>query len=469
MSRRSPADPAPAARPFQALVAADDARHALWGAVSPVGHERVPCGDLVGRVLAADIIVPENVPPRPRAAMDGFALRAGDAKPGVGLEVIGVSEPGASCAVRVGTGQAVRIATGGYLPGGADAVVPVERVNPEALAANCRQVYPLPVREKHSGADSDGVVGIHVGANVVVPGADQEKGQLMLGVGHVLRPIDVAAIAGAGFLDADVWRKPRVGVFSSGNEICEAGGDKGPDQIWDTNQTLLRELANSSGGDAHRLGIIPDVPGALQTRFSALIGGAHDGAADGEAVADAHACGPWDVLMVTGGSSVGVKDYTARAFATFGPPLFHGVAIRPGKPTLATVATGPNGDKTLLVGLPGFPTSAASVFMTVIRPALLKMAGLSPAKSDAVAFDAWWPRRQVVVLDADYHKPTSREDWVRVRLTGDTDGRGLPMVKATRGGPANTSNLIEADGFLRVPAGEEGLLAGEPTALLYFT
>jgi molybdopterin molybdotransferase len=408
-------------RPDLKLLPAADARRIL-SETRAVGTERVPLGDAAGRVLAAPFTAPDDLPAERRAVMDGYAVRAAGldgAQPEApkSLTVVGAVPMGDVFAGRVGPGQAVTIATGGFVPEGADAVVMVE----------------------HTRTAGKGAVvvsrSIAAGANVVQPGEDLARGEGALPACRRLRPADLALLATFGATTVEVHRQPRVALLSTGNELCAADVSPRPGQVRDSNQIALAAQVAAAGCLPTLGGIVPDDVAALRDAIRGLLAAHH-------------------AVILSGGSSVGTKDLCADALADLPVPgvLFHGIDIRPGKPTLFARA----GNRPV-VGLPGFPTSSLVVFDAFIRPMLWRLGG-------EVDRDPW-PARRAARLGAAHKSMAGREDYLRVRLvTRDGELWAEPLP----GGSATLSNVVRADALVRVEADRLQIDAGEPVeALLY--
>jgi molybdopterin molybdotransferase len=324
---------------------------------------------------------------------------------------------GAVFAGRVGPGQAVAIATGGFVPEGADSVVMVEHTHTigDGAVAVTRSIAP--------------------GANVVQPGEDLARGEAVLPAGRRLRAADLALVATFGLTTLEVHRQPRVALLSTGNELCAADATPAPGQVRDTNQIALAAQVAAAGCLPTLGGIIPDDVAALRDAIRGLLAAHH-------------------AVILSGGSSIGTKDLCADAVADLPAPgvLFHGIDIRPGKPTLFARA----GNRPV-VGLPGFPTSSLVVFDAFIRPMLWRLGGEVDRES--------WPCRRAARLGAAHKSVSGREDYLRVRLVsrdGELWADPLP------GGSSTLSNVVRADALVRVEADRLDIAAGEPVeALLY--
>lgn len=397
------------------LIPAAEARRLLAEAVAPLAErERVPLAAAAGRVLAEPLVASEDVPAFPRSAMDGYAVRAADvagaseAAPRrlalAGSIAIGEPPRGA-----LGPGQAVAIPTGGAIPEAADAVVMIEHTRAEEAGriAIGRAVAP--------------------GANIVRRGEDVRRGAQLLSAGRRLRPADVGLLAGFGVAAVPVYARARVAVLSSGSELIPPDAPATPPgKIRDSNQYVLGAQATAAGCAVTQVGIVDDDPESLESALRDLAAKHH-------------------VVVLSGGSSVGGRDFVGDVFARLGPPgiLFHGIAIRPGRPTAVARA-----GTTLLCGLPGIPASALIVFEMFVRPALARLVGeTEPA-----------PWRLVRArLGAALASARGREDYVRVRLA---QRQGAPWADPLPSSSQVFSTLSEADGLLVIGEDQEALAAG---------
>lgn len=386
------------------MLSIDEARAAILAAVPAPVAEEVALADAHGRVLAEDVAAAHDVPPFANSAMDGFAVR------GCGPEfaVVGESRAGAPFAGSLADGEAVRISTGAALPAGGEAVVPVER---SAL----RGVAP-PESERLSTTGP-----IEPGDHVREAGEDLRAGAVVLPAGTRLSPAALGLAAGAGRAALRVARRPRVTIVATGDELVDPGEPLGPGQIHDSNALALAALVAEAGA----------------TVVSSLRAG-DDRAATVAALRDALVGA--DLVLVSGGVSVGPHDHVKPALAELGvQERFWRVALRPGKPTWF----GTRGE-TLVIGLPGNPVSALVTFVLFARPALDALQGAPPA-----------PRRRVP-LAHPVARRAERDEAVRVHL--DAEGR------ASATGPQGShvlSSMLGADGLAIVPRGEGELAAGD--------
>jgi molybdopterin molybdotransferase len=404
---------------------------ALYPRFSPVGAEEVDLDDGLGRVLAVPVSAPEAAPGFNRATMDGYALRARDTfGASVGapqyLEIKGEVPMGAAPVRPVLPGETLRVPTGAMLPEGADAVVMVEYTaeHPDQTLEVRRAVAP--------------------GENLLTPGEDVPAGKLLFEAGARLRPQDLGLLAALGITHLKAYRRPRVAILSSGDEIVPVERKTGPGQVRDANAHLTAAQVREGGGLPLLLGIIPDDFSALRAALAA-------------AISDA------DLILISGGSSVGARDLTLAAIRDLpaSEVLAHGVAIRPGKPTiLAAVGfwsfLSESGAKPLL-GLPGHPASAAVVMEVLGRPLLAHLGGLQAAPP--------WGRTVTAALSRNLAGASGREDYVRVRLR--REGETL-WAEPVLGPSGLLSPLVNSDGLVMIPLGVEGLLKGEPVEVRLF-
>ncbi|MBE3589612.1 MAG: molybdopterin molybdotransferase MoeA [Firmicutes bacterium] len=371
--------------------------------------EDVPLEEALGRVLACDIAAPEDMPPFPRAHMDGFAVRAADcagasAERPVRLRLAPAVAMGRA-AGELAPGTAAPIATGGMLPAGADAVVPVE----EAEAAGDAVAIFAPVAP---------------GQHVTPAGADARAGERLLPSGRRLRPYDIAALAAVGRLRVPVRRRPRLLILPTGDELVPAERAPAPGQIREFNSWGLAAAARRDGAEARVQAAVPDDADAL-------------------AAALAEAAREHEAVAVIGGSSVGARDWTAAAVRRLPGPgvLVHGVAMRPGRPTLVALVHADGRRPRPVFGLPGHPVSCLVVYDTLVRPALRRLLGAAGGPPPSVR--------------ARLARPLSNgalEFVARVELR--PTGEGGPVAWEAwpvPGDSAILTSLARADGILRLP------------------
>jgi molybdopterin molybdotransferase len=406
------------------LIPADEARRILMD-VPPVRVENATIDHAAGRVLAVALVAPHDLPPARLSGMDGYAVRANDvagASPQgqTVLRVIGQVPAGSTFGSTLGPGEAVSIATGGIVPDGADAVVMVEFATPVGAPGD----YAQP------GGQVQISKPVSPGANMVQAGEDLRAGVEVLPIGRRLRAGDLAALVACGVVDVPVFRRPRIAVLATGSEICAAHETPRPGQVRDSNQYVLAAEIESAGALAVPSGIVADDADLLRTTVLRLVA-ENDG------------------LVLSGGSSVGPRDLTGRVLQALDPPgvLFHGIDIRPGKPTVFARA----GEKPV-VGMPGYPTSSMVVFEAFVRPMLARLGGENVADT--------WPAGVRARLSRPYSKPVSREDYLRVRLSNRGNRDGEIWADVLSGGSAAISNVIFSDGLAQIPAGVGALDEG---------
>ncbi|MCG0278568.1 MAG: molybdopterin molybdotransferase MoeA [Thermanaeromonas sp.] len=376
----------------------------------------------LGRELVEDIVAQENVPGFTRSTVDGFAVRSGDtfgASEGAPalLRVIGEVPMGARAELALNPGEAAAVSTGGMLPQGADAVVMLEHT--ETLPGGWINVLK-PVAPKE---------------NVMAEGEDVRKGRTVLKAGRRLRPQDLGVLAALGQREVKVWEPWRVGILATGNEIVPVDARPGPGQVRDINSYTLWGLIRSCGAEPKLYGIVPDDLACLREKLS-------------EALEENQ------VVLLSGGSSVGTRDLTLDLLHHWAQDgvLFHGVSIRPGKPTLAAIVN----DK-IVFGLPGHPVSSMISFELFVGPLLKYGCYRDPEEEPAVE----------ATLVRSLSSDAGREDYVRVRLERGEDG-GLVAVPLP-GKSGLISTMVQADGFIRIPLEKAGLEAGSRVKVKLFT
>ena len=388
-----------------------------------VGLERVEVESALQRVLGEDVVAGEDLPPFPRATMDGFAVKAeatfgaSESLPAL-LSVAGAVEMGSQPCFSVGAGQAAEIPTGGFLPSGTDAVVMVEYTN--RLEDGTVEVT-RPVTS---------------GENVLSRGEDVSEGVRLIERGWRLRPQDIGMLAGLGRTHVQVFCRPRVVVASTGNEIVPITETPSPGQIRDINSYSVSALVRGTGAASVLLGVVPDEASLLR---DALLRGIDEG----------------DVLVVSGGSSVGERDLMVSVVGSLPDTeiLVHGVAVSPGKPTLLARVKGK-----ALFGLPGHPVSALLVARVFLLPFLTFIGGgdLKPGLSE---------RRVEARLGTSVPSVQGREEHVRVRLE-ERDGEWIAWP--VFGKSSMLSTMVRSDGLLRIPIHAEGIAEGERVEVILF-
>ncbi|HZS34882.1 MAG TPA: gephyrin-like molybdotransferase Glp [Methylomirabilota bacterium] len=335
------------------MIAVADARARILAQVErATAPETRPLRSALGRVLACDVRAPFDVPPADNSAVDGYAVRAADLRPGgsARFRVVGDLPAGGVFAGAIARGEALRIMTGAPMPPGADTVVPKE------LAVEAPGEVELRA--------------VDAGANVRARGEDVRAGEVVLRAGAVLRPQDLGLLASLGFPETRVHRPPRVALLSTGDEVVEPGRPRRPGQIYDANRFSLAAMTEAAGAEALDLGIVPDVEDLLRARL-------------------ADAAGQADVVLTSGGVSVGDYDLVKRVLAQLGGIEFWQVAMQPGRP----LAVGRIGAAQFF-GLPGNPVASMLCFHLFVRPTLWKLGGRSRLDPECLTARAVEPMRK---------------------------------------------------------------------------
>ena len=384
-----------------------------------VNSEALPLAYSLGRILAKDVTADLDIPGFDRSTMDGYALRgaatfgASESNPGY-LNVVGSVAMGEQPDARVGPGEAVRIATGGMLPAGADAVMMVEHT--EALDDKTIEVYKS----------------VAPGQHVVMKGEDMASGDTLLVRGQPVRPQEAGLLAALGHETVRVFAKPRIGIISTGDEVVPIDTVPGPAQIRDVNSTTLAAMTVAAGGQPRAYGIVQDSEALLK-------------ATCGQALAEN------DMVLISGGSSVGMRDFTIDAFNAQQDAeiLVHGVSISPGKPTILARS----GNKPMW-GFPGHVTSAMVVFRVLVQPFIEHLGGLDERYRRIYKI----PCR----LARNLSSAQGRVDFVRVRLVYNN---GHLWAEPLLGKSGLIHTMVKADGLVRIAAHFEGLDKGDEVAV----
>jgi molybdopterin molybdotransferase len=382
----------------------------------PLASEKVGIEDSLHRILSEDISSSINLPEFRRSTMDGFALKAKDTygasekNPAI-IRLIGEISMGKVSNVEIDEGEAIKVATGGMVPNGADAVQMVE-------FTECVDSDTLHIFKTLSPLE-----------NVIQVGEDVKEGETVLHKGHLIRPQDIGLMAGIGKTDVRVYLRPRVGIISSGDEIIPIDHIPAPGEIRDINRYTVVTMVKEAGGIPSFLGIAKDLFNDLKEKIDL---GLRES----------------DMVVITGGSSVGTLDLTREVLQSLPGTeiLAHGISIRPGKPTLLADIQGKP-----FLGLPGHPVSAIVIFHFFGKPLLKILSGLSR--------EAIWHQIKVKAK-ASRNIPSvpGREDYVRVKLE-ERDGRlwAHPIF----GKSGAIAHLVHANGLIRIGMNEEGLEEGE--------
>ncbi|MBO3803229.1 MAG: molybdenum cofactor biosynthesis protein [Candidatus Brockarchaeota archaeon] len=401
-------------KPFGALMQYDEALALMLGNTKPIERrEAVSIEESYSRVLAEDVVAGMDVPPFDRAAMDGYAVMAKDTY-GAGnlapvrLKIAGTVYAGEEPKEKVREGTCVRIATGAKMPIGADAVV---------MAESAEQV---------GGDEVDVFKPVYPGANVSPAGEDISKGQRVLGSGETLTPSKVGVLAALGIRRVAVYEKPRVAIVPTGAEVADVGEALGGGKVYDINSYTIGSVTEENGCVPVRFKVVPDSAGELKAAISKALDN--------------------DLVVLSGGSSVGERDLLFGALSELGTVLFHGVQVKPGKPTVCAKVR-----EKLVVGMPGYPTSCLSNCYLFLVPVLRKLARLGERKQMAVKARA--SKRIVSTL--------GRMQFLTVKLEG---GLAVPVYKES----SAITSMSQAHGYIRIPANVETIEKGEEVEVYLF-
>ena len=408
---------------FFKVVTPHEARRVLLQ-MGPVTTERIPTVRARARVLAEDLHSAVDLPHFHRAAMDGYAVKAKDtfgasqSLPAY-LKLSGIVEMGKEATRPLATCEAIRISTGGMMPPESDAVVMVEY---------CDEVEA-------------GLVEIHRGVspwqNVIQIGDDIKSGELVFHRGRRLRAHDLGALTGIGISSVPVYKRPRIALISTGDEIVDADTNPLPGQVRNINQHSLAGLIEECGGELKDWGVVRDDRDQMTQAI-------------GEAI-------EWsDLVLLSGGSSMGAKDIALETILSFADSefIFHGISISPGKPTIFAKACGKP-----ILGLPGYPVSALVIFDLFAAPLMRRLAGEEPAAIDQFA------RTVRATLKTNISSQVGREDYVRVTLERGSQG-WLATPLPSKSGAIFT--LVKADGMVRIDLNQDGLERGEEVEVILF-
>ena len=392
--------------------------------VNPVGTEEIPTVRARARVLADELRSAVDLPHFHRAAMDGYAVIAKDtfgasqSLPAY-LKLAGVVEMGKEAAQPLTPGTAMRISTGGMMPPHADSVVMVE----------------------YTDETDAGLVEIHRGVspwqNVIQIGDDIKKGELVFPRGRRLRAHDLGALTGVGIASIPVFKKPRIALISTGDEIVDVESEPRPGQVRNINQHSLAGLIEECGGELKDWGVVRDDRTALRDAIAGAL--------------------EWsDLVLLSGGSSMGAKDIALETILSFPDAqfVFHGISIAPGKPTIFAKACGKP-----VLGLPGYPVSALVIFDLFAAPLIRRLGGENLDVLEKFS------RSVRAVLKTNVASQIGREDYVRVVLERSPAGL-LAAPLPSKSGAIFT--LVKADGMVRVDMNQDGLEQGEEVEVILF-
>ncbi len=390
------------------LLSVEEAKRIVRDQVRPLEVVEVPFDRAQGLVLAEDVRAAEPMPPFPASAKDGFAVVADDTTEW--RRIVGEQFAGYQADLRVEPGTAVRVTTGAPIPPGADAVIMVEFSEVrDGFVRFRRRVEP--------------------GADIRPPGQDIAQGQRVVAAGTVLGPAEIGLLATVGATAVRVYRRPRVGVMSTGNELVQPDEQPGPGQIRDANRFSLMAAVRNAGAEAFDMGLAPDTLEALEAFVR-------------------EGLEKYDVIVTSGGVSMGELDLVKPLLERLGTVHFGRVSVKPGKPVTFATALGKH-----VFAMPGFPVSSLVAFEVFARPALLLMAG--------------WPAERVerprvpAVLDHDVHHTAARTEYQRavVRFNRD-DGRFHATTTGFQGS-GRLLSMVGANALLELPEGRDHFRAGD--------
>jgi len=444
-------------RPFTHTMPFPEALSLALQATIPISRtEHVALGAADGRVVSHDVVSPLDVPPFDRSAMDGYAVQSADLRSASAAAPVALT-----CVARIFTGEVsigelrsgecIQIATGAPMPNGADAVVMVEETSTAGAGV------PEPAGGLAEAARVFFSVAAKAGQNIGRRAADIAVGTSVVTRGQVLTPSRIGALAATGHRTVEVFAKPTVAIVSTGNEVVQPGLPLPPGHIYDINRFTLESVARRHGGAPLALASPGDSLDELMRVLDAAM--AHD------------------LIVFSGGSSVGDRDLVRDVIAERGEMLFHGIAVKPGKPTAFAVMTSgvvspSNGQRelprdtvetpvasseakrlprSLFIGMPGNPTSCLSNAYILMVPVLRKLAGLPP----------WEPHTVTVPLARRIISASDRHQFYTVRLV---NGQAEPAFK----GSGDITSMANADGYMEIPATTESIGAGTLVTVTLF-
>jgi len=404
-------------RPFGALLPFQEAKQIVEANIHPVMRiETVNIDSASGRVLAEDIVATLSIPPFDRAAMDGYAVKAkdtfgaGQRNPKV-LEIVGEVHAGETPEVRVGVRQCIQIATGALMPKGADAVVMVEDTElEEGRVKVFKSVYPR--------------------ANVSQKGEDIKEGEPVLKGGSNLDAGKIGVLASQGITRVKVYERPRVAILPSGEEVAPLGKKLKPGQVYDINSHTIASVVEANGGIPIRFGVVGDKAEDIKKTIA-------------EALKS-------DLLVISGGSSVGERDLLVSVIQDMGEVLFHGIQVKPGKPTIFAILP-VEGQGKPLMGMPGYPTSCLINTYLFLLPALRKMAHLPPRTGQTV--QAKLARR--------VPGSVGRRQFLTVKIENN---EVTPVFKES----GAITSIAQADGYIEIAENIDLLEKGEKVSVTLF-
>jgi molybdenum cofactor synthesis domain-containing protein len=399
--------------PLKQLISCDEALKRIQESIMPIERtETISIENALGRVLTEDLVANMSVPPFDRAAMDGYAVKAKDtygaskSKPRT-LILVQTLHAGESSTKTLGSGECIQVATGSQIPKGADAVVMVEIT--ERNDSSVSILEPVRLEE-----------------NISPKGEDIEKGQVILKGGEPLSPAKVGVLAALGKKEVGVYAKPRVAIVPTGTEIKEVGSVLGEGQVYDVNSYTLTVVVDKNGAIPARIRAVPDEVEELRRVIKKLV--------------------DFDMIVFSGGSSVGERDLLSEVIQGLGEVIFHGIQIKPGKPTLFALM-----DEKPVFGMPGYPTSCLNNAYLLLVPAIRHMARLPPRIERTVRV----PLAERLVSSSD------RTQFVTVRVGS---GQAYPVFKHS----GAITSMSEADGYIILPTSANVIEKGQEVTVFLF-
>jgi molybdenum cofactor synthesis domain-containing protein len=399
--------------PFKKLISFEEALERIHESIMPIERtETVSIENALERVLTENVVANISVPPFSRAAMDGYAVKAEDthgassSKPKT-LKLVQTLHAGESSTRTLGLGECIQVATGSPIPKGTDAVVMVELTEKSDGSANILKP-------------------VHTGENISPEGEDIEKGQVILKRGEQLSPAKIGVLAALGRKDVRVYAKPRVAIVPTGTEIKDIGSVLEEGQVYDVNSYTLTLVVNKNGAIPVRVGAVPDEVEALKKAVKKLVN--------------------YDMIVFSGGSSVGERDLLSDVIQGFGEVIFHGIQIKPGKPTLFALVNGKP-----VFGMPGYPTSCLNNAYLLLLPAIRQMARLPPKIE----------RTMKVRLAKRLISSSDRMQFLTVRVR---NGQAHPVFKHS----GAITSMAEADGYIILPINVNAVKKGREVTVFLF-
>ncbi len=383
-----------------------------------LGTERVPLGRALGRILAEPVVSGVNVPHFDRSVVDGYAVKLRDVQGAsesipAFLKLTGAAEMGRETKLSLHAGETVYVPTGGMVPEGTEAMVMIE------------------FTEKFG----DDELAIYKGAgsleNMMLTGDDIRAGEPVFEAGHTIRPQDVGVLSSVGVVDALVYKKPGITIISTGDEIVRPGQTPGLGEIVDINTPAIAALTEKLGAEVVEMAYAADDPKAIE---AAITRGLETS----------------DAVVLSGGSSVGERDYTLSVLNDLGEVFLHGLSIKPGKPTIMGKALGKP-----VIGLPGQPASAIMVYMVVMKKLMNIFHRTDLYKNQYI----------VGTLTENVHAAPGRRTFQTVAVEAGRDG---VLVKPTYGKSGMITLLAYSDGYIEMTENEEGKNPGDPVKVMLF-